>query len=107
MGSAMRSAYRHLLRLRSSEHGGALAELAVVLPLLILIAIGVMDYGRVYFTAIAVANAARAGAEWGSTPNCRLFAEQRGPGELCPAGWRGSGFDDHRCDHGLQMRRLP
>jgi Flp pilus assembly protein TadG len=64
----MRCAYRRLAHLRSSEHGGALAELAVVLPLLILIAIGVMDYGRVYSTSIAVANAARAGAEWGSTP---------------------------------------
>jgi Flp pilus assembly protein TadG len=37
------------------------------MPLLILAAIGVMDYGRVYFTSVAVANAARAGAEWGST----------------------------------------
>jgi Flp pilus assembly protein TadG len=41
-------------------------ELAVALPLLVLIAIGVTDYGRVYFTSIAVANAARAGAEWGA-----------------------------------------
>jgi Flp pilus assembly protein TadG len=41
-------------------------ELAVILPVLILIAIGVMDYGRVYFTSVAVANAARAGAEWGA-----------------------------------------
>jgi Flp pilus assembly protein TadG len=43
-----------------------MVELAVVLPVLILLAIGVMDYGRVYFTSIAVANAARAGAEWGA-----------------------------------------
>ena len=43
-----------------------MVELAVVLPVLILIAIGVMDYGRVYFTSVAVANAARAGAEWGA-----------------------------------------
>jgi Flp pilus assembly protein TadG len=44
-----------------------MVELAVVLPVLILIAIGVMDYGRVYFTSIAVANAARAGAEFGTS----------------------------------------
>jgi Flp pilus assembly protein TadG len=43
-----------------------MVELAVVLPVLVLIAIGVMDYGRVYFTSVAVANAARAGAEWGA-----------------------------------------
>ena len=42
-----------------------MVELAVVLPVLVLIAIGVMDYGRVYFTSVAVSNAARAGAEWG------------------------------------------
>ena len=58
---------RRVLRLlQRSEQGGAMVELAVVLPVLILIAIGVMDYGRVYFTSIAVANAARAGAEWGA-----------------------------------------
>lgn len=43
-----------------------MVELAVVLPVLILIAVGVMDYGRVFFTSIAVSNAARAGAEWGA-----------------------------------------
>lgn len=56
-----------LARLHRSETGGALVELAVVLPVLILIAVGVMDYGRVYFTAVAVTNAARAGAEWGAS----------------------------------------
>ena len=58
--------FRRLRRLPKSETGGALIELAIVLPVLILIAIGVMDYGRVYFTSVAVANAARAGAEFGS-----------------------------------------
>jgi len=57
---------RRLARLRSSEGGNAMVELAVALPVLILIAIGVMDYGRVFFTSIAVVNAARAGAEWGA-----------------------------------------
>ena len=59
--------------LRDSEAGNAMVELAVVMPILILIAIGVMDYGRVYFTSIAVANAARAGAEWGAQ-NLGAFA---------------------------------
>ena len=43
-----------------------MVELAVVLPVLILFAVGVMDYGRVFFRALMVANAARAGAEWGA-----------------------------------------
>ena len=52
---------------QTHRSGGAIIELAVALPLLILICIGVMDFGRVYFTSVAVANAARAGAEWGIT----------------------------------------
>ena len=57
---------RRLFRIGRSERGGALVELVVVLPVLILIAIGVMDYGRVYYTSVTVANAARAAAEWGA-----------------------------------------
>jgi Flp pilus assembly protein TadG len=41
-------------------------ELAVVFPILLLLIIGVADYGRVFFTSITVANAARAGAEFGT-----------------------------------------
>ena len=44
-----------------------MVELVVALPILVLISVGVMDYGRVYFASVTVANAARAGAEWGST----------------------------------------
>ena len=51
----------------SNRRGGAMIELAVALPFLILVSIGVMDFGRVYFTSVAVSNAARAGAEWGAT----------------------------------------
>lgn len=62
----MKVTCRRLSRFGRSEHGGAMAELAVVLPVLVLFAIGVMDYGRVFFRSIMVANAARAGAEWAS-----------------------------------------
>ena len=62
----MTTVSRGLGRLWRSETGGALVELAVVLPILVLIAVGVMDYGRVYYTSVTVANAARAGAEWGA-----------------------------------------
>jgi len=75
-----------LRNLKRSENGGAMVELAVVVPVLVLIAIGVMDYGRVYFTSVAVANAARAGAEWatlepgrvGRTTEAQNFAKQDG-----------------------------
>src|SRR5512132_1901219 len=52
-----------LCRLLRREHGGAMLELAVAFPIIILMAIAVGDYARVYYTGITVANAARAGAE--------------------------------------------
>jgi Flp pilus assembly protein TadG len=51
--------------LRNYE-AAAVLEMAVVLPVLVLIAIGVAEFGRIYFAAIRVANAATAGAEFGS-----------------------------------------
>jgi len=53
-------------RFRRSQFGGAAVELAVVSPLLLLLIIGVLDYGRAFYTSITVANAARAGAEYGA-----------------------------------------
>lgn len=61
-----RSVRCFLKALCTSAAGGALVELAVVFPVLLLLGIGAADYGRVYFTGIAVANAARAGAQYGS-----------------------------------------
>ena len=52
-------------RLRS-ERGAALVELAVALPLLLVIMIGTIDFGRAFRTAMIVTNAARAGAQFGS-----------------------------------------
>ena len=53
-----------------NRKGGAAVELAVVFPLLLLLIVGVVDYGRVFYTSVTVANAARAGAEYGATvPN--------------------------------------
>lgn len=60
------SILRRLKIIGRSETGGAMVELAVVLPVLVLMTIGVMDYGRVFFRSIMVANAARAGADWGA-----------------------------------------
>jgi Flp pilus assembly protein TadG len=57
----------HALKaLPKSAAGGAAVELAIVLPVLVLLAIGVSDVGRVFFAGITVANAARAGAQYGS-----------------------------------------
>ena len=48
-----------------NERGGAIVELAVTMPLLLLLAVGTLDFGRVFFETIAVAQAARSGAQYG------------------------------------------
>jgi Flp pilus assembly protein TadG len=50
----------------NSETGSALVELAVSLPLLVLILVGTADFARVFYTAIELTNAARAGAQYGA-----------------------------------------
>jgi hypothetical protein len=57
---------RALKALRRSESGAAVVELAMTLPMLALLAVGVADFGRMYFTTIAVANATQAGAQYGA-----------------------------------------
>lgn len=49
----------------SKQKGQDLVEFALVLPLLLLIVVGVLDLGRAFFAAIAVANVAREGARYG------------------------------------------
>lgn len=68
-----------LTRLRRAvapDSGGALIELAVALPVLILILVAAIDFSRVFYTAMALTNAARAGAQFGahSTANSGNFA---------------------------------
>lgn len=49
-----------------SEAGGALVELAVALPLLVVVFAGTIDFARVFYTSMALTNAARAGAQYGA-----------------------------------------
>ena len=49
-----------------AQSGMSSIEMAVVTPLVLLMLIGVIDFGRVYYTAITVENAARAGVSYGA-----------------------------------------
>jgi len=51
---------------RSREKGQALVELGLLLPLLLLLAVGIIEIGRLAYFAIEVSNAARAGAQFGT-----------------------------------------
>lgn len=50
----------------SAEQGASLVELALVLPLLMLLLIGAVDFGRAFYLAMEISGAAQAGAEYGT-----------------------------------------
>jgi len=58
--------FSRLARLTTTEQGSSLVEVAVVLPMLLLILIGVVDLGRYFYLANEVAGAAHSGAMYGS-----------------------------------------
>jgi len=51
---------------KTRKSGSAMTEVALVLPPLLLLMMGVADFGRVFYASIEVANAANAGALAGS-----------------------------------------
>lgn len=51
---------------RNSTAGGALVELALVLPVLVLVFVGTIDFGRVFYASQSLINAARAGVQYGA-----------------------------------------
>ena len=56
---------KHLVRL--SYPAQALMEAALIIPLLLLLILGVMDFGRLYYTKMVITNAAREGASYYAT----------------------------------------
>jgi Flp pilus assembly protein TadG len=54
---------------RRDDEGQSLVELGVLIPLLLIIVLGAIDFGRAYYAYISVTNAARAGAQYASASN--------------------------------------
>lgn len=52
------------LPLRHPQRGQSLVELALVLPIVLWLLLGIVDFGRVYFVHVASTNAAREGARY-------------------------------------------
>jgi Flp pilus assembly protein TadG len=57
---------RNRLRTATGDDGTALAEIAVILPMLVLLLVGLVEVGRYGNYAILVGNAARAGVQYGA-----------------------------------------
>jgi Flp pilus assembly protein TadG len=60
------TAHSYFKTLLLSEHGSSLVELAFLTPLLMLLLLGTVDFGRAYYIASEVAGAAHAGAIYAS-----------------------------------------
>jgi len=61
---------------RDSRHGGAAIELALVMPAMIALVLGCIDFGRFAYAYIAVSNAANAAASFaiGNPPSTSTMA---------------------------------
>jgi Flp pilus assembly protein TadG len=57
------------MRTRRSEKGAALLEAAITIPMLLLIAVGIFEFGRAYQTWQVITNAAREGARVAVLPD--------------------------------------
>ena len=53
-------------RRSQSQRGASAVEFALVLPLLLFIVFGIIDFGWLFYVDIQVTNAAREGARWGA-----------------------------------------
>lgn len=60
-------------RHRTREKGQSVAEVALVTPLLLLLLVGAIEVGRFAYYGIEVANAARAGVQYGSQSLANSF----------------------------------
>jgi len=67
---------------RPARAGAAALELAVVLPLLVLLLLGACDFGRFAHTQVAVASAARAGAGQASRSQPTVATRARWEAEI-------------------------
>jgi len=62
--------------LSGSEQGASLVELGLMLPFLALLLLGVIDFGRAYYVAVEVSNAAYTGAMYGTQNSADITGMQ-------------------------------
>ena len=75
----MRTAKNSSAGARRHRRGAAAVEFAVILPLLVTIVLGCVDFGRFAYNYIALTNAARAGAAFGCMNVYTTATQATGP----------------------------
>jgi Flp pilus assembly protein TadG len=81
----MRTSYASNPGCRSNRSGAAAVELAILLPLLALLAFGCVDMGRSIADYIILSNAARVGAQYGATHGYTSFTYATWQGQVISA----------------------
>lgn len=64
-------------RFSRDQRGQSLVEFALVVPILLLLVLGIMEFGRAYSTSLALQNAAREGARLAVTGSTDAQVVQR------------------------------
>jgi len=62
----MQTYWRHL---KNEARGAAVIELAVAIPLLLLLTVGAADFGRAFYQSVTISHAAETGAVYGAQNN--------------------------------------
>jgi len=57
--------YQLSKKLRRSKRGQSLVEIALILPILLIILFGILEFGRVFHSYLVITHAAREGARYG------------------------------------------
>ena len=70
----------------TSERGQALLEVALTLPLLLLVAVGIFEFGRAYQTWQVLTNAAREGARLAVLPGINDYSVEERVQQYLAAG---------------------
>ncbi len=68
---------RSLRRFFGDKRGQSLVEFGLLLPILVLLVLGAIDFGRVYFAYVSVTNGARNGADYAAS-HCSLSCDEDG-----------------------------
>jgi Flp pilus assembly protein TadG len=68
----------HRTRDRAGERGAAAVEFALVLPLLLLIVFGIIDFGRAYNAQVTLTQAAREGARLAALNQSNVVSRTQG-----------------------------
>ena len=91
----------------NNEHGQAIVELALTLPLLLLVVLGVFDFGLMFQRFEVVTNAAREGARVGVLPDYTTTqAETHAANYLSSGGITGTAINTAGCPGVLSPGRV-